>query len=253
MFARRARYRDAMKTLLALLLVLAALPAHAQAKKPRTMDEALLHLQKAVPASAAIPAVEYIVTNATAAPSLQLFVGASAAVANKRISDGAFLFYVAQMRSRYDLLLFPPKGSGGENPTVLLAALNQQIGAEVNPAIMRDPKALAAVVKRVEAWTPAVPAGYEPGWAHTPGKKDAAQALFTAQRTEFRKRFGALSSLLADAEYFAAFRTVQDYNLATSREQFEDPKRKKAAEAAEAKMKEIETRRGIEGLYYTKP
>lgn len=236
---------------LPLLLLLAALPALGQAKRPSTMNEALAQLQRAATPAAALPALDFILRNAAAAPSLQLFMGATAAVGNGRLEDGAFLFYAAQMRSRYDLVRFPPTATGDETPTALLAALNQQVGAVVNPAIMRAPKSLAAVIRRVEAWTPAVPAGYQPGWAHSAGKADAASTLFATQRAAFSRRFGALSTLLNDPEYFAAFRTVQDYNFA-SEEQQRNAARKKAKVAAEAKMLEIERRRGIEGLYHTK-
>src|SRR5688500_13341143 len=45
-------------------------------------------------------------------------------------------------------------------------------------------------------------------------EKDANEAA-KPNRTEFLSRMGALSSLLNDAEYFAAFRVVQAYHLAT--------------------------------------
>ena len=245
-------YRDAMKSLATILLLLAALTAGAAPKKPSKMDDALLQLQRAKTAAETLPALTYILGHAAEAPSLQLFIGATAAMSNNRLQDAAFLFYVAQMRSRYDLVRFPPKGTGGDSPTALLAALNQQIGAAVNPAIMRDPAALTAVVKRVEAWSPTTPPGYEPGWPHTAGKQDAAKTLFTSQRAAFKKHFGAISALLNDPAYFAAFKTVQDYNFSTA-EQMKDPRRKKAKADAEGKMLAIERNRNIEGLYYKRP
>lgn len=237
-----------MKPLATILFLVAALSAGAATK----MHDALLQLQRSKTAADALPALTYILGHAAEAPSLQLFIGATAAMGNNRLEDAAFLFYIAQMRSRYDLLRFPPKATGGDSPAAVLAALNQQIGAAVNPAIMRQPASLTAVVKRVEAWTPAIPAGYEPGWPHTTGKQDAAKALFATQRAAFKKQFGAISALLNDPEYFAAFRTVQDYNFSTA-EQMKDARRKKAKQDAEQKMLAIERMRGLEGLYYEKP
>lgn len=238
-----------MKSLATMLILLAALDAAAANAK---MDDALAQLQRSKTAAEALPAVTYIVGHAAEAPSLQLFIGALGAIGNNRLQDAAFLFYVAQMRSRYDLVRFPPAETGADSPTALLAALNQRIGAAVNPAIMREPASLAAVVKRVEAWSPATPAGYEPGWAHTAGKQDAAKALFASQRAAFKKHFGAISALLSDPEYFAAFKIVQDYNFSNA-EQMKDPRRKKAKDDAEGKMLAIERRRDIEGLYYKRP
>lgn len=246
-----------VKPLVTMLMLLVALSAGAQskkpaAKKPSKMDEILGQIQRAKSPAEALPAMTYVLGHAAEAPSLQLFMGATAAMGNNRLQDAAFLFYVAQMRSRYDLVRFPPKESGGNSPAVLFAALNQQIGSAINPAIMRDPEALVTVVKRVEAWSPAVPAGYAPGWPHTAGKADAAKALFTTQRAAFSKQFGALSTLLSDPEYFASFKVVQDYNFSNP-EQMKDPRRKKAKENAEGKMLAIERMRGLEGLYYKKP
>ncbi len=235
-----------------LILFSAALTAAAATQKPSKMDEALVQLKSAETAAETLPALTYILGHAAEAPSLQLFIAATAAIGNNRLDDAAFLFYVAQMRSRYDLLRFPPTGTGGDSPAVLLAALNQQIGAAVNPAIMREPASLAAVVKRVEAWAPAIPAGYEPGWPHTTGKQDAAKALFASQRAAFKKQFGAMSTLLNDPEYFAAFKIVQDYNFSNP-EQMKDPRRKKAKDDAEGKLLAIERNRGIAGLYYKRP
>jgi len=242
-----------MKFAAALLLaVTVALAAHGQAKKSAKMDEVLKQLQNAASPADALPAAAYIRDHAAEAPALQLFVAAMVSLGSQQLEDAAFLFYVAQLRTRHDLMRYPPKGTGADSPSVLFAALNQQLGAEVNPAVMRDPKALAAVVKRVESWSPATPAGYDPGWPYNPGKPDEAKQVFATQKAAFSNQFGALSALLSDPQYFAAFKTVQDYNFSTAAE-MQDAKRKKAKEAAEATMLDIERRRGLEGLYFRKP
>jgi hypothetical protein len=230
----------------AALLILLAVSA--SAKNPR-MDEAMSSIEKAQSAAEAMPGMTYILEHASEAPAVHLFMASMAALGNKRAEDAAFLLYAAQFRAQFDLARFPPKQSGGNSPAILLGALNQQIGEAVNPEIMRAPKSFAAVVKRVEAWSPATPGGYEPGWEYSSVADARAKQELATSRAAFIRQFDGMSTLLNDPQYFAAFTIVQDFNFSTF-EQMQDPKRIKAREAAEAKMLEIEKKRDIEGLYY---
>ena len=230
------------------IAALITLSLFAAPKKPSEMDQALARIQNAKAPADALPAVTFILAHAQEAPAPHLFIASAAAIGNRRVEDSAYLFYIGQMRSRFDMARYPPKGKGSESPTVLLGALSQQIGATVNPAIMREPKMFASVVQRVEAWSPATPAGYDPGWAYSAVVDAAGKKMFADQRATFVKQFGGMSRLLNDPQYFAAFRTVQDYNF--SPQQANDPKRLKAKQAAEATMLAIEKKRDIEGLFY---
>jgi hypothetical protein len=236
-----------MKYMITLGLI-AVCAGSALAKNPR-MDEAMASIEKAGSPAQAVAGMTYILEHASEAPAVHLFMASMAALGNKRAEDAAFLLYAAQFRAQFDLARFPPKQSGGNSPAVLLGALNQQIGEAVNPEIMRAPKSFAAVVKRVEAWSPGTPGGYDPGWEYSSVADAAAKKQLQTSRAAFLKQFGAMSTLLNDPQYFAAFTVVQDFNFSTF-EQMQDPKRIKAREAAEAKMLEIEKKRDIEGLYY---
>lgn len=230
--------------------VLLALPVVAQTTSSTKMAETFEQLQQATTQDEALPLLAYIVKSSTEAPLVLLFSSAAQAMKYNQIEDAAFLFYVAQLRMRYDFALYKPTGSGGDSPLVMFNALFVGIGSAINPAIMREPKMFDAVVKRVESWAPVVPPGYDPGWPYTPGKPEEAQEAFTTHLASFRQQMGGFSTLLNDPEYFAAFMVVQD---AMSSMEEPDEQHLKAKKAAEATMLEIERTRGIQGLYYRKP
>lgn len=234
------------------LALLAALPLFGAKKKPSGMDQALAKIEaSSTPADAMAPML-FILAHSQEAPAMHLFLGSAVALSVNRLEDAAFLFYAGQMRTRYDLARFPPKGEGGDSPGVALGAISHQLGAEINPAIMREPLLFAKVVSRVEAWVPATPAGYDPNWEYASVQEAAARRQLTEHRESFSRQFGGLSTLLNDPQYFAAFKVLQDFNF-SSYEQQQKPDRVKEKKAAEAKMLAIEKKRGIEGLFYRKP
>src|SRR5882672_9926189 len=145
-----------------------------------------------------------------------LYAGAGVAFKQKRLEDSAFLFYAGQLRARFDQKCFPPKGTGGDSPFLAYAALSQELGSTINPAVMAEPKTFANVFERIEKWNPKAPKEYTPGYEFKErlSEKDAHEAA-KPNRTEFLGRMGDLSKLLNDAEYFAAFRVVQASNLAS--------------------------------------
>jgi hypothetical protein len=151
------------------------------------------------------------------------------------------------LRKRFDKECFPPKGTGGDSPFVAFAALSQQLGSIITPAAMAEPKVFAKAIERVKKWNPKVPKEYDPGYEFTERKseKDAHEAV-KPYRTEFLNRLGDISSLLNDAEYFAAFRVVQAYQLAS-----DDKQRpiKEENEKATETMKRIEKDKGLKGLF----
>jgi hypothetical protein len=213
------------------------------------MDKALAGLQAAKSAADAAAPLNYVLAHAQEAPSPHLFIAAAAAMSSNRLSDAGYLFYAAQLRGRYDVARFPPKGKGGDSPTVLLGAFSQQIGGVVNPAVMRDPKAFAEVVTRVSKWTPVTSGGYSPTWEYTSNEAAAGKKVFDTQHAQFVKQFGGLSTLLNDPQYFAAFKVLQDYNMSPQKP---TPAQEKAKSAAIDTMMSIEKQKGIEGLFYKK-
>jgi len=179
--------------------------------------------------------------------ALILYLGANVAFKENRLEDSAFLFYAGQLRARFDKECFPPKGTGGDNPFLAYAALSQQVGSAINPAVMAEPKVFAEAIERVKKWNPKAPKGYEPGYEFTERKseKDGDEAAKPG-RIEFLNRLGDLSSLLSDAEYFAAFRVVQAYRLASDDKQ--RPTKEENEKATEI-MKRIEKDRGLNGFF----
>lgn len=237
-------------TLLVLLLV--AAPALIAAQ--RDMDKAL-EAMNGKDQAAAFKAADLVLANAQRAPAAALFVASAVNITRRDAAAAAYLFYAAQMRSRYDLNRYPPPkdAKGGDNPGIPLMALNQQIGAAVNPMIMRQPKVLSEVLKRLETFKPATPPNYDPGWKYGPPvANDEAMKLFSEYQREFLSHFRGLATLLNDPDYFAAFKTVQDFNLGTETEA-RIPAKVKAKQEAEKKMAAIEKQRGIEGFYFHKP
>jgi len=179
--------------------------------------------------------------------ALILYFGAGVALKEKRLEDSAFLLYAARLRTQFDNECFPPKGTGGDSPFVAYAALSQQFGSAITPTVMAEPKVFAKAIERVKNWNPKAPKEYDPGYEFTERKseKDAHEAA-KPSRTEYLSHLGDLSSLLNDAEYFAAFRVVQAYNLA-----IDDKRRptKKENEKATETMKRIEKDKGLKGFF----
>lgn len=165
-------------------------------------------------------------------------------------SDAAFLFQAAQLRARLDLKRSAPVGTGGDGPGVAMGALSQSLGGVINPAIMRHPAAYAAVVKRLESWDPYAEAPYVPGWryAKTLPEKEA-RALGAQYKAEYLSAARGMSVLLDDPAYFQAFLVVQQFNF-SSEEERRKPALLEKRKQAEQRLREIEEKRGIEGLYF---
>ena len=178
--------------------------------------------------------------------AVALFLCASVALREKRLEDSAFLFYAGQLRRRFDEKCFPPKGTGGNSPGVLYAALSQQAGSAINPAIMAEPKIFAKVYERLKKWSPKAPKQYHPGYEFTDrlSEKDA-RAVAEPNRTDFLSRMGDLVTLLNDAQYFAALRIVQAHNLGTDDERPTEEEYEKAVNV----MKRIEKDKQLQGFF----
>src|SRR5437763_7136810 len=102
----------------------------------------------------AFKAADFVLANVGRAPAMDLFLASAVMLSRQRVEDAGFLLYTGQLRRRLDISRFPPAESGGDSPEVLLGAMSQQIGAAINPAVMRQPKELRAAVTRVAAWKP---------------------------------------------------------------------------------------------------
>lgn len=201
--------------------------------------------EKLVKGAEQVKALETVLKAPDEYSALILYVGAGVAFKEKRLEDSGFLFYAGQLRARFDQKCFPPKGTGGDSPFLAYAAFSQGLGSTINPAVMAEPKTFAKSMERLKKWSPKAPKEYDPGYEFTErlSEKDAHEAA-KPNRTEFLSRMGDLSTLLNDAEYFAAFRVVQVYNLVG------DDKRptKQEKEQATETMKRIEKEKNLKGF-----
>ncbi len=154
-------------------------------------------------------ALSTVLAQTGSAPALLLFAASARALEEKRLDDAGFLFYAAQIRARVDQDRFPPRDRS--SATDDLAAVGQQVGAAVTPALVREPAAFRKVVERLRDWDAQTVAGYEPGWPHGPAAAGTdASAYAAGVKDEYLAPAEDLATLLDDAEYAAAFRTVQD-------------------------------------------
>jgi hypothetical protein len=172
-------------------------------------------------------------------------MAAAVAYKAKKLEDAAFLYYAAQMRAKFDIRRFHDSGDGGVSS--LYGALSSQVGEEVNPAIARDPQALAAVVKRIDDWSVQPANTYDPGWDVRDREKiniNEEAVLSKAIKDDALKHLRPMSALLSDSEYFSAFIILQDFNLTPFRER-KDPGKIAEKTIAEEKILKIEKERNL--------
>jgi hypothetical protein len=197
-------------------------------------------------------ALDSVLAHASTTSAIHMLEASLAALRLGRLEDAGFLFFAGKLRGRIDMECFPPIGQGGDSPGVALSALGFQIGGALNPAIMREPKSFKAAIDRVRAWDVQMQRGYDPGWKHTSPKPAAeARALAAKAKEEYLEPADGLATLLNTPEYFEAFKIVQDYNFSDPKEQVK-PKARERMDQAQKQLREIEERKGIEGLFYKK-
>jgi len=175
--------------------------------------------------------------------SMVLFAAGDVALHEKRLEDACFLLYAGELRLTFDHALYPSAGSG--DPMQPYAELQQESGARISPAIMRQPALFAKALERVKSFNPKVIEGYNTGWKY--GKKAAAeeaQAAFVDAKKELLHDMGGVCTLLQDETYFAAFKVCQEYNLKSGT----GGPSQKAYDANFQIMKRIEKEKGIHGF-----
>jgi hypothetical protein len=214
------------------------------------MDRALAELQGTPKEQK--QALDFVLAHMAGAQAAPLYVAAVRSVELGRLEDAGFLYYAGQLRTRLDLKRFPPVHEGGDSPGVALAALSQQVGSVVNPAVMREPRVFKAVIDRVRAFDLETPPGYDPGWEFAGAPAPAeARALSASVKQEYLKPAEGMVTLLNTPEYFEAWKVVQDANFAPY-DGKPHPERVAAVEKATLQLRAIEERMEIEGLFYRK-
>jgi hypothetical protein len=196
--------------------------------------------------------VDAFVADTSLVSPMMLFMASNTAMRLGQIEQAGFLFYAAQIRAAFDFERYEisPRPDGN-NAATYLGFLKQTTGMSVNPALMREPKQFAAVIARLETWevVPAAGAHY-PEFEEAKGFKlprERWAARGREIREDFLAKFGRrMVQLLADPQYAAALRFVQDVNAgrieenAKTRAQMQANREKMAA--AEARLFPDETR-----------
>jgi TonB family protein len=213
--------------ILTLVVLAGSVTAAAAQPPPLTVDRL-----KALTASANDPAGDAFtgtpaalngVLDALAADSslvgpMYLFLASNTALRLGRVEDAGFFFYAAQVRVAFDFdRLDASPTPDGNNAATYLGFLRGTIGAQVNPAIMREPMRFAAVIARLERWD-VVPAdgAYYPEFENAKPKLPRARwaAAGAALKEQFLTVFGRRTlKLLQDPEYHAALLDVQKVTL----------------------------------------
>jgi TonB family protein len=215
-----------------LLLSLAcACAAGVRAQAPRLTVDRL----KALPATSNDPAgdaftgtpqalnalLDAIAADSSLVGPMQLLLASNTALRLQRVEDAGFFLYAAQVRAAFDFERYDAsRKADGNNAATYLGFLNQTIGEQVNPAIMRDRARFAAAIARIERWDPTPAAGaYHPEFADATLKLPQARwaAAASAIKEQFLTGFGRRTrTLLNDPEYYEAFTLVQDQMLRAS-------------------------------------
>ncbi len=155
-------------------------------------------------------AVDYILVHADAMSALNLLAGASTAFQLDRMEDAAFLLYAGRIRTFCDMERFEPTQTGGDSPGVALGTLVENIREPVVKAVTLRPQEYAKAVKRIEAWNPKTPQGYDPGWPYK--LKKTPDDLFAKTKADWLKDAKVLAELLQQPEYLEAMKTARAFN-----------------------------------------
>ena len=153
---------------------------------------------------------------------------AALAEQRKDLEEAGVLFLKSKARYQLDRIVYPPVGTGSNDPGVLKAALGSSIGSGIMRKLAADPKTLLKVVKRLENWQPQFPADYNPGWKYKHKIDDDGVAKAIAKvRAEMLPGLRKNAILLADERYqnclkeTAELRKKSDYGTLPLIKQYE--------------------------------
>jgi hypothetical protein len=157
--------------------------------------------------------LNWVLRHSDAVSPMYLYVAAATAYRHQRLEDAGFLFYAAQVRRKWELLQFPPKGTGGDSPAIFFAFLNQNAGQILNPAVMSEPVVFRRTFDRLMRWRPRTPAGYDPQYEYTAADSAQAAKEFEKLRTEYMTDMAQQATRLELPEYVKCFRVVLHHNV----------------------------------------
>ena len=97
-------------------------------------------------------------------PPTALFYAAQAYIGRDQKEKAAILYYMAQLRARFDFQRFPVIGNGIEKPQNNMTALSLLVGEKISPWVLSNPKRMSRIFDLVEETDLAVPYDYLPSF-----------------------------------------------------------------------------------------
>ncbi len=97
-------------------------------------------------------------------PPTALFYAAQAYLERDQKEKAAILYYMAQLRARFDFQRFPVLGNGIEKPQNNMTALSLLVGEKISPWVLSNPKRMSRIFDLVEETDLAVPYDYLPSF-----------------------------------------------------------------------------------------
>lgn len=100
-----------------------------------------------------------------AVPPTALFYAAEAYFAKGEKEKAALVYYLAQLRARFDFKRFPVKGDGTTRPQDEMTALSLMIGEKISPWVLSNTARTGHIFDLVEQTDSAVPYKYLPAFS----------------------------------------------------------------------------------------
>ncbi len=134
-----------------------------------------------------------------------LFAGAELCAAENDTFSATLLLVVGQIRGMVDLTLLSPADESATRPAAeLYQAIFYRYGGLGSDDVYSDHSAAERLIERIDGWSPAFDAQYDPGWSYRPSDRHALYAAFARERIDERLHdIRRRVTLLADPRYAA--------------------------------------------------
>ncbi len=146
-----------------------------------------------------------------------LFAGAELCAAEGDAFNTTLLLVVGQIRGMVDLTLLSPADEGAMRPAAeLYQAIFYRYGGLGSDDVYADSSTAERLIARIDGWSPAFDAQYDPGWSYRPSDRHAFYAAFARERIDERLHdIRRRVMLLADPRYAALSQEIAALNHET--------------------------------------
>lgn len=122
--------------------------------------------------------------------------------------------FMSMLRAGVDKEIYPPVGSGGDSPTLVLMAMRQSISQALQEGPIKSSDTYQALIHAFENWEPHCDGSYLPGWdfSGTPDYENCRSKFteFISNNVEnMKKRL----PLYEHPEYFTLLKDWQELNM----------------------------------------